>query len=90
MHAARGMSYPSAFYLPMRHESWGYVFVQVPCFCASTAAIPASWWLVRASEEAEQAIWSSFSVRGGLYEELAVGDIHVLPMETSTFDEIQS
>jgi len=26
----------------------------------------------------------------GLYEGLAVGDIHVFPMETSTFDEIQS
>jgi len=41
-------------------------------------------------EEAEEAIWSNFSVGGGLYEELAVGDIHVFPMETSTFDEIQS
>jgi len=29
-------------------------------------------------EEAEEAMWSSFSVRGGLYEELAVGDIHLL------------
>ena len=27
---------------------------------------------------------------GGLYKELAVGDIHVFPMETSTFDEIQT
>ena len=39
-------------------------------------------------EEAEEAMWSSLG--GGLYEELAVGDIHVFPMETSTFDEIQS
>jgi len=41
-------------------------------------------------EEAEEVMWSSFSVGEGLYEELAVGDIHVFPMETSTFDEIQS
>jgi len=41
-------------------------------------------------EETEEAMWSSFSVGGGLYEELTVGDIHVFPMETSTFDEIQS
>jgi len=41
-------------------------------------------------EEAEEAMWSSFSPGGGLYEELAVGDIHVFPMETSTFDELQS
>jgi len=27
---------------------------------------------------------------GGGYGELAVGDIHVFPMGTSTFDEIQS
>ena len=40
-------------------------------------------------EEAEEAMWSSFSVGRGLYEELAVGDMHVFPMETSTFDEIQ-
>jgi len=31
-----------------------------------------------------------FEFGGGLYEGLAVGDIHVSPMETSTFDEIQS
>jgi len=41
-------------------------------------------------EEAEEAMWSSVSVGEGLYEELAVGDIHVFPMETSTFDEIQT
>ena len=41
-------------------------------------------------EETEEAMWSSFSVGGGLYEELTVGDIHVFPMETYTFDEIQS
>ena len=41
-------------------------------------------------EEAEKVMWSSFSVGGGLYEELAVGDIHVFPMETSTFDEIHT
>ena len=41
-------------------------------------------------EEAEEAMWSRFSVGGGLYDELAVGDIHVFPMETSTFDKIQS
>jgi len=41
-------------------------------------------------EEAEEAIWSSFSVGVGMYEELAVGDIHVFPMETSTLYEIQS
>ena len=41
-------------------------------------------------EVAEEAMWSSFRVGRGLYEELAVGDIHVFPMETSTFDEIQS
>jgi len=35
-------------------------------------------------EEAEEAMWSSWSVGGGLYEELAVGDINVLPIETST------
>jgi len=40
--------------------------------------------------EAEEAMWSSCSVGGGLYQELAVGDIHVFPMETSTFDEIQT
>jgi len=34
--------------------------------------------------EAEEAMWSSCSVGGGLYEELAVGDINVLPIETST------
>jgi len=39
-------------------------------------------------EEAEEAMWSSLG--GGLYEELAVGDIHVFPMETSTFEEIQT
>jgi len=42
------------------------------------------------SEEPEETMWSSFSVGDGLYEELAVGDIHIFPMETSTFDEIQS
>jgi len=41
-------------------------------------------------DEAEEAMWSSFSVWGGLYEELAVGDTHVFLMESSTFDEIQS
>jgi len=41
-------------------------------------------------KEAEEVMWSSFSVGGGLFEELAVGDIHVFPMETSTFDERQS
>jgi len=41
-------------------------------------------------EEAEEAMWSNFSVGGGVYEDLAVGDIPVFPMETSTFDEIQS
>ena len=41
-------------------------------------------------EEAAKAMWSSFSVGVGLYEELAVGDIHVFPMETSTLYEIQS
>jgi len=41
-------------------------------------------------EEAEEAIWLSLSLGGGLYEGLAVGDIHVSPMETSAFDEIQS
>ena len=41
-------------------------------------------------EEAEEAMWSSFSVGGELYEELAVGDIHVFPMETSNFDEMQT
>jgi len=41
-------------------------------------------------DEAEEAMWSSFSVGVGLYEELAVGGIRVFPMETSTFDEIQS
>jgi len=41
-------------------------------------------------EEAEEAMWSSFSVGGGLYKELAVGDIHVFPIDTSTFEEIQS
>ena len=40
-------------------------------------------------EEPEEAMWSNFSVGGGLYEE-PVGDVHVFPMETSTFDEIQS
>ena len=35
--------------------------------------------------EAEEAIWWSCSVRGGLYEDLVVGDIHVFPIETSTF-----
>ena len=35
-------------------------------------------------------MWSRFSVWGGLYKEIAVGDIHVFPMEISTFDEIQS
>ena len=42
------------------------------------------------SEEPEETMWLSFSVGDGLYEELAVGDIHIFPMETSTFDEIQS
>jgi len=41
-------------------------------------------------EEAEEVMWSSFSVRGGLYEELAVGDIHIFHIEISNFDEIQS
>jgi len=41
-------------------------------------------------EEAEEAMWSSFSLWVGLYEDLAVADIHLFPMETSTFDEIQS
>jgi len=41
-------------------------------------------------EEAEEAMWSRFGVGEGLYEELAVGDIDVFPMETCTFDEIQS
>ena len=41
-------------------------------------------------EEAEEAMWSSFSVGVGMYEELAVGDIHVFPMETCTLYEIQS
>ena len=41
-------------------------------------------------EETEEAIWSSCNMGGGLYEELAVGDIHVFPMEISTFDEIQT
>ena len=38
-------------------------------------------------DEAEEEIWSSCSVGGGLHdsEELALGEIHVLPMETSTF-----
>ena len=35
-------------------------------------------------------MWSSFSVGGGVCEELAVGDIHVFLTETSTFDEIQA
>ena len=39
---------------------------------------------------AEEAMWSSFSVGGGLYEELAVGVIHVFPIETCTFDERQT
>jgi len=41
-------------------------------------------------EEAEEAIWSSCSVGGGLCEKLAVGDIYVLSKETSTFDEMQT
>jgi hypothetical protein len=41
-------------------------------------------------EEAEEAIRSSCSVGGDLWEDLAVGNIHVFPMETSTFDEIQT
>jgi len=41
-------------------------------------------------EEAEEAIWSSCSVGRGLYEELAVGDTYVFPMETSTFEDTQS
>ena len=28
-------------------------------------------------DQAKEVMWSSFSVRGGLYEELAVGDIHI-------------
>jgi len=32
----------------------------------------------------------NWRVGGGWYEELAVGEIHVFPMETSTFYEIQS
>jgi len=40
-------------------------------------------------EETEEAMRSS-SVWGGLYEVLALCEIHVFPMETSTFDEIQS
>jgi len=45
MHAARGLSHPSAFYLQMCHEwSWGYfVFLQV--LLRSREA----WWLGRAS-----------------------------------------
>jgi len=30
------------------------------------------------------------AVWGGLYEELAEGDIHVFPMEICTFDEIRT
>jgi len=41
-------------------------------------------------EEAEEAMWSRFSAGVGLYAELAVGAIHVFPIETSNFDEIQS
>ena len=40
-------------------------------------------------EEAREVMWFSFSV-GGVYEEIAVGDMHVFAMETSAFDEIQS
>jgi len=34
--------------------------------------------------EAEEAMVLSCGVGGGLYEDLAVGDINVLPIETST------
>jgi len=40
--------------------------------------------------EAEEDIWSSCSVGGKVYEESSVGDIHVFPIEASTFDEIQT
>jgi len=40
-------------------------------------------------EQAEETMWSSFSVGGGVVQRVS-GGIHVFPMETSTFDEIQS
>ena len=39
-------------------------------------------------DEADEDIWSSCNVGWGLYEEFAVGDIHVFPVETSIFDDI--
>jgi len=41
-------------------------------------------------EEAGEVIWSSCSRGGGLYEEFAVGDIHVFPVEISTFEKIRT
>jgi len=40
-------------------------------------------------EDTAEGMWSSFSMGGDLYEELALSDIHVFPIETSTFNEIQ-
>jgi len=40
--------------------------------------------------ELDEVIWSNCSVGGGLYEGLAVSNIYVFPMETCTFDEIQT